>query len=246
MGAEKKINPVAHRRADRPAEGDTAGDVGHGGFMPAADGVGTRGVEFHRGEALVHEADRRFGGGVGIDPEGGGFLAGFGVEVGVAADPVVHLAAQKRPDRTVARLAKDVPAGDLQPRKGAHHGRIRALGEACGIGTAEHQLDIFRVLVCHVTFEDILDDRDHRLGADGGGVAFAIADDAGVGGQLREDPVAAAPAGKGRGHDEDFQVFQFHGCALWLVAAWGFHTPTPPWDTFTERKTILDELSGVW
>ena len=242
VGAEEKVDPVAHRLADRLAEGDGAGDVGHRRFMAAADGVGAGGVEFDGGEAQVHEADGGLGGGVGVDPELGGFLAGFGVKVGVAADAVVHLAAQKRPDRAVARLAEDVPAGNLQPREGAHHGGIGALGETGGIGAAEHQLDVFGVFALHVAFEDILDHRAHRLWPDGRGIAFAVADDAVVGGELREDPVAPAPAGERGGDDEDFEVLQFHARVPLAGRRRGFHTPAPPWGISAEEQGRVRRL----
>ncbi len=127
---------------------------------------------------------------------------------------VVHQPAEQRPDRAVAGLAEDVPAGDLEPREGAHDGQVGALGEARGIGAAEHQLDVFGVLAGHVAGEDVRDHRPHRLGADRGGIAFAPAGDAVVGGELDEDPVAPAPARGRRGGDDDVEIGEFHGALL--------------------------------
>ena len=78
MGAEQQIGPVAHRLADGLAEGDRPGDVGHGGFMAAPDGIGAGGVEFDGGKALIHKAQRGLGGHFGRQPELGQSLPGSG------------------------------------------------------------------------------------------------------------------------------------------------------------------------
>lgn len=79
VGAEKEVGPVAHRLADRPAEGDRTGDVRLAWVVPAADRVGAGGVEFHRGEAHTDETRRGFCRHVGADPECGALLSGLGI-----------------------------------------------------------------------------------------------------------------------------------------------------------------------
>ena len=249
MGAEKEVRLVAHRLADLRAEGHRAGDVAHRRLMPASDRIGAGGVELHRGEALFHRPRRGLRRHVGIDPELRRILARLGVEIGVAPDPLVHLAAQERPDRPVARLAQDIPAGDLQPSEGAHHRRIGPLGETRGIDPAEHQLQVLRVLPRHVALEDVLDHRPHRLGADGRGIAFAITHDPVVGRQLRKDPVAPAPARGRRRHDEDFQILELHGRHL-LPADPKAPPPRPLAHprhdmSLTSRKISADEARAI-
>ena len=56
MGAEQKIGPVPHRLPDRAAESHRLGDVGHGGLVAAAHGVGAGGIEFHRREARATQS----------------------------------------------------------------------------------------------------------------------------------------------------------------------------------------------
>ena len=210
MRAEEQVGAIAQRLPDLRAERDRAGDVRHRRHVAGADRVGAGGIELHRGEAARDVARGGLGRHVRIDPEAACILAGLGIEVGIGAQAFVHPAAEQRPDRAAAGLAEDVPAGDFEPREGAHHGRVGALGEARGIGAAEHQLDVLGVFARHVPRKDILDDGLHRLRADRGGVALAVADYAVIGGELREDPVAPAPARRRRRDDEDLQVLQAH------------------------------------
>ena len=55
-----------------------------------------------------------------------------------------------------------------------------------------------------------VDHRAHRLGADGGGIDLAPADDAVVGGELDEGEVAAAEARRRVADDEDLEVAELH------------------------------------
>ena len=129
-------------------------------------------------------------------------MMGQGVEVRIGPDTVIHLAAQKCPDWSLARLAKDVPARDLQPRKRPHDGKIGPLREARGIGAAEHEFNVLRVFTLHVPREDIFDHGAHRIGADGACVTFAPAGEAGIGRHFDQDPVTPPPAWRGgRGND---------------------------------------------
>ena len=135
---------------------------------------------------------------------------GRGIEVGVGADALVHLPAKQRVDRTLARFAEDVPAGNLQSRKRTHDRQVRALREAGGIGATEHQLDVFRVLALHVPLEHVLDHGAHRIWPDGGGIAFTPAGYPRVCRDFDEDPVAPTPTRGRGGGDDDIEVLQLH------------------------------------
>ena len=210
MGAEEQVRLRAHGLPDRPAEGDGEVDIGHRRHVPAAHRVGPGGVELHRSIAAPHEIERRLGGHLRAGPELRHPVMRQRIEIGIGADPFVHHPAQKRPDRTVAGFAEDIPAGDFKPRKGAHDGEVGPLGEARGIGAAEHAFDVLGRLSLHVAFEDVFDHRAHGFRADRGGVAFAPAGDAGIGGELHQNPVAPAPARCGWSGDDDVEVPEFH------------------------------------
>ena len=182
--------------------------------MPAANGIGAGGVKLDRCKAHVHIARGSLRRHVGVDPEFRGILTRLGVKVGIAADLLVDLTAEQRPDWTVARLAQDVPAGDFKACEGAHDGGIGALSEATGVNPAIHQFDLFGAGAHHVAFEHIFDHRTHRLWPHGRGVALAIADDAIVGGDLGKDPIAPTPARRGWGDDENLKITQLHGALL--------------------------------
>ena len=113
MRAKQQVGLVTHGLTDFLAELNRAGNVGHRRFMAAANGVRACGVEFDGGEALFDSAGCSFSGHICVDPELGGIFAGFWVKIGVRPHPLVHLAAQKRPNRAIARLAQNVPAGNL-------------------------------------------------------------------------------------------------------------------------------------
>ena len=66
-----------------------------------------------------------------------------------------------------------------------------------------------RLLIPSVTAR-VIDHRRHCLGANRRGIAFAIAGDPVIGGQLGENPVSPAPARCRRGDGKDFKILEFH------------------------------------
>ncbi|MDT4858815.1 hypothetical protein FQZ97_933000 [compost metagenome] len=210
MGAEQQVALVAHSVADLAAEGLAALQHLQGNLVPGVGGVGACRVELHGGEAQLHVLHRAFGGQVRVVVVV--FALGVDrVEVGVGTQALVHQAAEQFVDRLVGGLADDVPAGHFQAGNHAHHGQVRALGEAAGVGLAEEALDMVRVLVQQVALEHVLDDRDHGLGAEGGGVDLADAFDAAVGLQLHEQPVHAADMGRRYRHHVGLEGDDLHG-----------------------------------
>jgi hypothetical protein len=148
-------SPTASRMARQKATDPV--DVGQGRHVSAPDRVGPAGSNLTARVAVGRPAS----GGASAAMSGSTQKAGRGwaaprrIEVGIGANPVVHPPADQRPDGRPAVLAQDVPAGDLEPREGPHHGQVGALGEARRIGAAEHQLDVLGVLARHVAVEDI-------------------------------------------------------------------------------------------
>ena len=210
VGPEQEVGAVAHRRADRAAEGLGAVEVRQRRLVAAEDRVGPGGVELDRGEAGGDEAGRRGRRGFGVVVEGRRILSRARVEVGVGAQPVAGATAPERVDRAAARLAEDVPAGDLEPGEGAHHGRVRTLAEAGRIGPAKHQLDRLRALAGHVALEDVGDHRAHRRRPDRRGIDLAPAGDAVVGRHLDENEVASAEGRRRVADDQHLEVAELH------------------------------------
>ncbi len=210
MRAEKKIRPVANRRADRFAEGRGQRDVPPPRHVPAADRVGPGRVELHRRPALGHPCGSGLARHLRIDPELVGIVMRLGIEIGIGPHLSVHPPAQKRPDRPVPRLAKDVPAGHFQPRKGPHHRRVGPLREARGIGPAEHQFDILGAFAFHVPGKDILHDGARRSHAQRARIDLAKPGDPVIGRQPHDLPVPPAPARRRRRDGEKLQLSQAH------------------------------------
>ena len=141
---------------------------------------------------------------VGVD------AAAVRIEVGVGAQRLVHLPAEQLVDRLVGFLADDVPAGDFQRGEAAHHGDVRALREARRIGAAEEVLDVVRIAPDEIALGEVLDHPRRDMRAERCVVRLAVADDAAVGGELHEDEIAAADAGRRVADNPGLDVGDFH------------------------------------
>ena len=116
MGTEQKIGPGPHRFTQLTREGLREFQPVLGWLPRIKGSVGTRGIEFHGREALAHIFRGALGReiGVGVNPLSG--IAVLRVEISVAAQPFMNLAAEQHVDRLLQRLADDVPAGSLEVR----------------------------------------------------------------------------------------------------------------------------------
>mmetsp|Transcript_27498 Transcript_27498/g.50843 ORF Transcript_27498/g.50843 Transcript_27498/m.50843 type:complete len:511 (-) Transcript_27498:998-2530(-) len=210
MGAKEQIGPAAHGLANSLAKGHRHLDIAHPRHMSAAQRVGAGRVELDGSIAARDTVQCGLCRHLGRSPERIQIVVWQRVKISVGPHTVIHPPAQKRMHRPAPRLAKDVPAGNLKSRKRAHDGQVRPLGKARRIGPPEHQLDILRVLACHMALKHVLDHAAHRLGPDRRGIAFAPANNPVIGRQLDQNPVPPAPTGgRGRG-DNDIKIGQFH------------------------------------
>jgi len=94
--------------------------------------------------------------------------AALRVRVAVAADAVAPPAAEQLPHRHAPRLARDVPARELDR---AHAARLAAVAAEL-LDAAEDLLDVARVLAEDAALQDF------RVGAAGGVAHLAVADEA--------------------------------------------------------------------
>ena len=213
VGAEEQVGVAADGLAQRPAEGFGAVEIGDARLMAAEDGIGPRGIELQRGEALGDHPGPGFGRRIGVGVEACRVLIGARIDVGIAAQPVTEPPPPEGMDRPVMGLAENVPAGDLEARKGAHHRGIGPLGEPGGIGAAEHPFDVLGRLPLHVAREHVSDHGAHGLRADGRGIDLAPADDAAGGGELHEDEIAPAETRRRVAHHQNVEIGELHGAA---------------------------------
>ena len=210
--------------------------------MAVEGGVGAGRVELDRGETLLDIFERAGGGEVRdrcrrscrrrilrMD------AAGVRVEVGVGAQRLVHLPAEQLVDRLVGFLADDVPAGHFERRKAAHAGDVGPLGEAGGITAAEEGLDVVRVAANQIALGHVLDHAGGDMGREGRVVGFAVADHAAVGGELDEDEILAADAGRRIADHEGFDVGDFHVLSSSTISA-----PFQP--VMIEAALVLPEI----
>ena len=207
--------------------------------------VGAGRVELHRGEALLDVSGRALGREIHVVVVVLTLVVER-VQIGVGAEPLVHQAAHQLVDRLVRGLADDVPAGHLEPADDAHHGQVRTLGEAAGIGLAPEALDVVRIVALQIALEDIGDDRHHGLRMERRGIDLADTLDAIVGLQRDEDPIH--PADMRRRHRDDVRLHRddlHDGDTLFLVM---FRSvgDDPKWQRteWTGRGPVAGSING--
>src|SRR4029077_21068434 len=99
------------------------------------------------------------------------------VEVGVAAQALMDLAAEQLVDRLAHRLADDVPAGHLDATQHAEQRRIGALAVALAVDVPPERLDAEGIAVLDMALEDVLDQADDGLRPEARGIDLADAFD---------------------------------------------------------------------
>src|SRR6201999_4604590 len=137
-------------------------------------------------------------------------FAGSRIQVGVGAQPLVHLAAEQVVHRLADRLADDVPAGHLQPAHHAHETQVRTQREPGAVALAPEALDLERVATGEAAGEQILDHARDDLRPERGGVHLAEALYAAARAQLEEYEVATAEGGRWIGNDEYLDAVELH------------------------------------
>ena len=143
------------------------------------------------------------------------------IEVGVAAQPLVNLAAEQRINRLADRLADDVPERHLDAGEDAHQRNVGPARIAAAVDVAPERLDAERIGALDMALEHILDHRHNRLGREARGVDFADALDPAGGLELEEQKVAAAEGGRRIADDESFEFGDFHRRPVGRGEGWG-------------------------
>ena len=172
-------------------------------------------IELHRGEALREILERALRRGVGnrIDRTVRiGVRAGLvGIEIGIAAQPLVDFAAEQLVDGLADRLADDVPQRHLDSGQDAHQRNVGPARVAAAIDLAPQGFDAERIGAFHVALEHVLDHRDDRLGREARRIDLADALDPAGGLELEEQEIAAAESGRRIADDEGLELGDFHG-----------------------------------
>ena len=178
MGSEQQIGGVADGGADFAAEALAPVQRLQIGHAPVIDGVLARRVKLHGGETLGNARGGRLGAGGGVIVEYRRILVRPRIEVGVGSQPLIHQPAKKRVNRTVERLADDVPAGHFQPADHALDRRVGAVAEAGPVGLPPEMLDPVRRLALEIALEHVLGHPADNLRGKARGIDFADAGDA--------------------------------------------------------------------
>ena len=166
-------------------------------------------VELDCGKALLHIVRRAHDGAVGVGL-GAGLTRGSGVEIGIGAQLVVHLAAEQVIDRLVERLAHDIPASHFHRAEHALGGQIGVLGIARGIDGAPQVLDAEGVRAHHEALTDVLHQAGYRAHVKGHPIGLAHALDAIGGVELEENPIAAPVIGLWVAYHKGLETSNLH------------------------------------
>src|SRR5579863_97074 len=215
VSTDQKIGAPSDGLAHQPYQADGALERLLRGLTRIVCGEAAGGVEFQAGEALLDV----FGGALGrsirivielVALAGGG----IGIQIGVAAQTLVYLAAHEIVDRLLDRLPNDVPAGHLQTADDPHQGQVGAQAESRAIALAPQRFDLKGVAPGEAPREQVLDHLGQHLRAEGGGIDLADPLDAAGGLQFQEYEVAAAEVRRRIVHQKYFDTVELHGPSL--------------------------------
>ena len=241
MRAKQQISLVADSSANVAAEGFASGQrlqIGHPAIM---HGVGAGRIEFDGGKAFFNAARSNFGAGVGIVIEVGRIRIVRRIEIGIGAQTLIHLAAQKRMYRPVKRLADNVPASHFQAAENTLNRGIRPVRKARSMHLTPELLYPVGCFTLQIAGEHILCHMADHLWCKTGGIDFANPADAAGRMQAHKDKIPPAKARWRRSDDKGFECFKAHWHGPeYLVAGPGFCSR----DLVTCLKLL--SLSGVW
>ena len=133
-----------------------------------------------------------------------------GIQVGIAAQLLVHLAAQEVVHRLLDSLAHDVPAGHFQSAQHADQGHVGTQGETGAVGLSPDRFDPEGIAAGEATHEHVLDHRLDDPGPERRGIDLAHTFDAAGGLQFQKDEIAAAETRRWIADDEDLDAVEFH------------------------------------
>ena len=214
MRAEQEVAAGSQRLPQGPHESFAELQPLEARLARIEGGVGAGGIELDRGKALPkvfqrplrRRMRRRIDGAIRI-----GVRAGLvRIEIGVAAQPLVDLAAEEVVDGLHDRLADDVPQRHLDPAEDAHQRGVGTGGVAAAVDVAPQGLDAERIGVEHVPLEHVADHRHDRLGREARRIDLADALDSAGRPELQKDKIASAESGWRVAHHEGLQIGDLH------------------------------------
>jgi|GEM_PF-1019885 len=211
MRPEQQVGARAHRLADRAAKRFGQCQRLQIRLSPVIDGIRPRRIELHRRKPLRHRLRRPLGAGIGVGVENRRVFIRFGVQIGVAAQPLMHPPAQQLVHRLIQRLAHDIPAGHFQPRNHPHHRQVRPVREPRAIAAMPQRLGIERAGSLDKAGKSIGHHRLDHARTKGRRIDLAIANHTTGGRQLDEDEIAPAKTGGRIADDEGFERGNLHG-----------------------------------
>ena len=129
MGAEQQIRLIPHSLPNGLTKCDRLRNIRHRRHMPPAQRIWPGRIKLYGGKAARDTICRRFCRHFRRGPECRDIMMRQWIEIGIGPHARVHLAPEQRINRSVPIFAQYIPAGNLKPRKRAHHGQIWPLRE---------------------------------------------------------------------------------------------------------------------
>src|ERR1700676_4164419 len=209
MRPQQEVGAPSHRFADQAHQTYGAFELFLSGLARIVRGEAAGGIEFEAGKPLGHVLGCALGRTIRIVIELVPFTRG-GIQIGVGAQALMHLAAEKIVDRLLHGLPDDVPAGHLQAADDAHQREIRAQAETGAIAFAPQRFDLERIAAVEAPYKKIFDHLAQNLRTESGGIHLAQSLDPAGGLQFQKHEIPAAETRRRIAHEKYLDTVELH------------------------------------
>ena len=128
------------------------------------------------------------------------------IDIGIGAQPLMHLPAKQFVNGFIRFLADDVPARHFQRGEHTHQGQVGVLGKSTRIHPAPHRFDVMRIIASDIACEHILNHLGDQMRLERNAISLANARHAAIGRQLHKNKIPPAKVRRRVPDDEGFNV----------------------------------------
>ena len=138
------------------------------------------------------------------------FIARSWIDIGIGAQPLMHLPTEQFIDRLIRFFTNNIPARHFKRRQHTHQRKVGVLGKSTGIHAPPHRFDIVRIISRNIATEHILDHFGDQMRFEWHAIRFAYARHTGISRDFHKNKIAPAKMRRRIADDEGFDVGQFH------------------------------------
>ena len=138
------------------------------------------------------------------------FVARTRINIGIGAQPFMHLAAKQFVNRLVRFFTDDIPACHFKRREHSHQCQIGMLSEAARINPAPHRLYVMRIIASDISAKHILDHLGDKMRLERNAIGLANPGNAGICRDLHKDEIATTKMRWRIANNERLDIGQLH------------------------------------